>query len=212
MAAATQFQFINFTPSPVPTEKRKRRRSMDDVKTQTEHLVFCMVVEFLQREDITVNGFVKRSRDAYTLMQKDPCCCTKEFATARSNLLSACKVMREKNGHELVEMCNKLDISDEQLHSTVRILMSTIWEEPMNWGRLVSLFVVIGVLCTRLHREGHENKIESVLGWFKAYLRDNADPWIRERGGWVSVRREGKSNVVCGRQKTRKGEARNGLG
>ena len=211
MAAATQLQFMNFTSSPVPTEKRKRRRSMDDVKKQTEYLACYVVVNFLQQEDITINGFVKKSKDACTQTLEDPCCHTKEFATACSNLISACKFMREKHGRELLEMCDKLDISDEQLHSNFRILMSTIWQEPLNWGRLVSLFVVTGVLSARLYREGHKNKIESVLGWFKAYLRDNADPWIRERGGWVSVG-EREDNVACGGRTTRKGEARTRLG
>ena len=190
--ATTQLPLLNFAHSPaaekrkiVPVE-RKRMQKKDDVVQQALYLAAAIPEFLLSEEDIRMNGFIRTPKGAFPELPPLECLKTKEFLTARGNLLAGCHYIKRKHGKELEEMCAKFDISDEQLCSNFRTLMNTVWEEPLNWGRLVSLFVVTNVLLERLYREGHQRKMESVLSWFGTFLRDHAVPWIRERGGWVS--------------------------
>lgn len=190
MAAATQLPFVSLTHSPVP-EKRKRApvergRRMDDVLQQSAYLAKAVPEYLLNEEGIRINGFKSIPKGTFPEPPRWECLKTETFLTARSNLVAGCNYIKRQHGKELEEMCAKLDMSDEQLYPNFRTLLSTVWTEPVNWGRLVSLFAVTSVLSARLYREGQQSKIDSVLGWFGTFLKDHAAPWIRERGGWVS--------------------------
>jgi len=163
----------------------KPGRTMDNDVKQTSYLAKAIPLYLLSEKGIRINEFTQTPKGVFP--EPPECFKTEDFLTARSNLVTGCHYIKRKHGKELEEMCSKLDLSDEQLYSTFRTLMNTVWEEPLNWGRLVSIFVVTSVLLERLYREGHQQrKMESVLSWFGTFLRDHAAPWIRERGGWVS--------------------------
>lgn len=186
MAAAVPIVSLTHSPAPGKRVFVERGRKMDDVTTQSVYLANAIPEHLLSEEDIRINGFKSVPKGTFPEPPPRKCLKTEEFLTARRNLVAGCNYIKRQHGKELEEMCAKLDISDEQLYANFRTLLSTVWTEPVNWGRLVSLFVVTSVLSARLYREGQQSKIMSVLGWFGTFLKDHAAPWIRERGGWVS--------------------------
>ena len=167
----------------------RSRRRVSEVKEelQAEFLARDVTEHLLNENGCRVNGYTDvlpgNIRD---VSNEAPCVREESFQKARWNIITCCYYFKRKHGKELEEMCEKLDIDDEQLHPNFVEVLASIWEEPRNWGRLASMFIATYYICHRLHKEGDKHKIESVIGWLSVYLKRHAVPWIKDRGGFVS--------------------------
>ena len=175
--------------SPVP-EKRKynkllsQRQKMNDAESQQTDFLAKDVPEFLlNRRGRGVNGYTAVPTGELNEPPPNPCLRGETFLKARQDLVTCCVFIERKHGKELGEMCERLDMDDEQLYSNYKTLLSTIWTEPRNWGRFASLFVATEYVCGRL---GDDNRIASVLAWFSSFLKEHAVPWVKDNGGYVS--------------------------
>jgi hypothetical protein len=196
MAAAlrTAQCVLNCNNSPV-TDKRKRKTvsssGMSDAEEKVQAAFLAKdITEYLLNENgFNLNGYTGvlpgNLRD---IGDEDPACVREEsFQKARKNIAKCCFYLKRRHGEEIEEMCQNLDIDDEQLHPNFEEVLASIWEEPRNWGRLASLFIAAYFICERLRKEGAEDKIDSVIGWLSVYLKRHAVPWVREHGGFAGA-------------------------
>lgn len=164
----------------------------DRESVQTEFIARDVLEHLLNESSMKVNGYTGVHRGKLKDVSKeDPFIKEETFQNARKNIVNGCLFIMRQHGREIEEMCQKLDLEDEQLHANLREVLATIWMEPRNWGRLVSMFVAAYYICQRLYREGRGDqttmdKIESIVGWLTGYLKAHAVPWIKHRGGYVS--------------------------
>ena len=170
-----------------------RRMSDDPAVVQAEFLARDVVEYLLKEKGMPVNGYTGVLPGQLKEVKTNAVRCLHEppFQQARMQIVYGCQYIMNQHGVEIEQVCMKVDVGDEHLYSNVREALATIWEEPQNWGRLVSLFVAAYYLCKRIcDEEGKESeKIDSVIGWLTAFLRENAVPWVVERGGFVSSAR-----------------------
>ena len=152
------------------------------------------VVEYLlnKQASISVNGYTGKLPGHLNKVSphSHPCLRTASFQEARKRVIEGCEYIMRKHGHEIVAVCEKVSVCDTQLEENLKEALETIWAEPRNWGRLVSLFVVAYYLCEKIHDEegkpAAEGKIKSIVGWLAQFLKTHAIPWVAERGGFVS--------------------------
>ena len=168
----------------VQTELQRRT---SDAEFQAEFLAADVVEHLLNLGSMSMNGYTFTPPEVLNDVPDDnrfyP-----SFGRTRQRIVEGCYHIIHKHGAEIEQECMRVPICDEQLYSNVEDALSTIWQVPRNWGRLVSLFVTAYYLCMRICKEEGKDssKIQSVIGWLARFLKKNAVPWVVERGGFVS--------------------------
>ena len=185
--------------SPVAEKRSKKMTSTSlTAEEQAEFLAKDVLEYLLNDTGVRINGYRTvvpgQLRD---VKEERPCIRRDDFQQARLSIIHGCNHIKLNHGQDIADLCQKLDIGDEQLHANFMEALDTVWEEPRNWGRLVSLFVAAYFICERLHREGSEDKIQSVIGWLGKYLKDHTVPWVLARGGFVSRCMDSAWLYVC---------------
>lgn len=93
--------------------------------------------------------------------------------------------LEERHAVLLNTMCSRLNIN----HNTARIrfvqVADEVFQEGINWGRIVALFTFGGRLAQFCMRNGMASNVEDVTTWVGDYVAGKAD-WISRQGGWVS--------------------------
>lgn len=161
------------------------------VHVRTEFLVKDVVEYMLLKENgLKLNGYTDVRRGQLKDVSNEVACIQEEdFLEARKEIVTCCERMKTQYGQELEEMCKKLDVNDEQLHTNFIEILTAIWEEKSarNWGRFISMLVAAYYVSDKLYKDGAKDKIDSVIGWLTKYLKMNAVTWIEDRGGYVRV-------------------------
>uniref|UniRef100_A0A8C1LNG0 Apoptosis regulator BAX-like n=1 Tax=Cyprinus carpio TaxID=7962 RepID=A0A8C1LNG0_CYPCA len=62
----------------------------------------------------------------------------------------------------------------------------SIFEDGINWGRVVALFHLSYRLIYLALTQNHFDIIRMIICWFLQFIRENISAWIRQHGGWVS--------------------------
>lgn len=57
----------------------------------------------------------------------------------------------------------------------------------ITWGKVVSLYAVAGALAVDCVRHGHPTSIHILVDSLGQFVRKFLVPWLKRRGGWVSV-------------------------
>ena len=165
--------------------------SDDPAVVQAEFLARDIVEYLLNDKGMPVNGYTDVLPGLLRDVPRRERQCLREpsFQQARRQIVGGCQFIMHQHGVEIEQVCMKVDVGDEHLYSNVKEALATIWKEPQNWGRLVSLFLAAYYLCKRIFDEEGKGskKIDSVIGWLAAFLRENVVPWVVERGGFVSI-------------------------
>ena len=176
----------------------QRHRNEVREELQAEFLARDVTEHLLNQSGFRLNGYTNvlpgNLRD---VSDEAPCVREENFQRARRNIIECCYYIKREHGKEMEDMCEKLDIDDEQLHPNFEDILASIWEQPRNWGRLASMFIATYYICHRLHKEGERHKINSVIGWLSVYLKRHAVPWIKDRGGFVSECSTSTQRIMC---------------
>ncbi|KAL1007052.1 hypothetical protein UPYG_G00081270 [Umbra pygmaea] len=64
-----------------------------------------------------------------------------------------------------------------------------IFQDGVNWGRVVALFHLAYTLIYRALTGNHLEIIKKVISWVLQFIRENILAWILRQGGWVGVSR-----------------------
>ncbi|XP_056612545.1 apoptosis regulator BAX [Triplophysa dalaica] len=75
----------------------------------------------------------------------------------------------------------------------------SIFEDGINWGRVVALFHLAYRLIYKALTQNHFETIRTIIRWFLQFIKENISVWIRAQGGWEGVVRSVSRwrNVSC---------------
>ncbi|TRY96086.1 hypothetical protein DNTS_017242 [Danionella cerebrum] len=85
-------------------------------------------------------------------------------------------------------------VSAVQANCAQDVFMSvarSIFEDGINWGRVVALFQLAYRLIYQALTQNHTEIIKRVISWFLQFMKEHISAWIRQQGGWVSRTRHG---------------------
>ena len=94
---------------------------------------------------------------------------------------------------ELMQMCEKLVVTKENIYSTFRDVAKELFLGDINWGRIVLLIAFTGMLC----RHCMENKVivnaqdetgfyQQLTSWTAEFMHEELGAWINKHNRWVS--------------------------
>ncbi|TRY53772.1 hypothetical protein DNTS_020245 [Danionella cerebrum] len=78
-------------------------------------------------------------------------------------------------------------VSAVQANCAQDVFMSvarSIFEDGINWGRVVALFQLAYRLIYQALTQNHTEIIKRVISWFLQFMKEHISAWIRQQGGW----------------------------
>ena len=94
-----------------------------------------------------------------------------------------CTQLVEERAEMFNEIIVSLTITNDNLEDTYKQLMTHIFQEGVNWGRIITFLVFSGRLSLHCARCGMQNRVREIIKW-EMYGRISS--WVMERGGWNS--------------------------
>ena len=109
------------------------------------------------------------------------------FKEAVATLEKSCIMLKDAKEDEFGTLVATLDITDSQLYANYQRVSQHLMADEIRFGRIASLFFFTYVLSKRLHKEGRQREIKSVMDWLTAFLDDTIAPWLIQNhgGNWV---------------------------
>lgn len=151
-------------------------RTQEEGAFLARHMVYCL----LNDSGIKFNGYRDGPHKSTHKLEQ-------EFRTTVETFERSCLFMKKRHNDEITQLVRTLDISDARLHQNFQKSVNTLMVDGIRWGRIVALFYFTSVLAERLYKEGHQSKIESLIGWLSLFSNETVVPWVsQQRGGWVS--------------------------
>ena len=99
---------------------------------------------------------------------------------------SICTQLERERGQQFDEIISSLTITDDSLEDTYRQLMTHVFQEGVNWGRIITFLVFSSRVSLHCARSGMQNRVRDVVEWTEDEMRERIHSWVMERGGWAS--------------------------
>ena len=89
---------------------------------------------------------------------------------------------------ELESACEELHLTPVEFNDIVVRVWYGLFNDGINWGRIVAFLAFCQHLCTYSRRNGLHFAIESIPPWAATFVDSELREWILSHGGWVSGR------------------------
>lgn len=89
--------------------------------------------------------------------------------------------------HSFDDMISRLEITPDTAYQTFRTIVTEIFADGVNWGRVVALFGFGGKLSVKCVQQNMPQLVNSIVDWVSDYVDTNLKSWIAANNGWVSV-------------------------
>lgn len=77
-----------------------------------------------------------------------------------------------------------LQLTNDNLKVTYETVITEIFSDGINWGRVVAFLVFSGNLAVYCAQHGMESRVDEVIVWTETEMQTRLQRWIEERGGW----------------------------
>ncbi len=157
----------------------------EQISIQNRYLSFTVIVDMLKEDNL--NGLhrqtQKDSRFTHEVINKP------EFKDALCKLKDTIRHWKDKQEAEMDSMVGALNTTDTHLCSSYHTVANHLMADEINFGRIGSMFFFTYVLSKRLHRQGRQREIESVVDWLAVFLDEKITPWLlrNHNGQWVCL-------------------------
>lgn len=71
--------------------------------------------------------------------------------------------------------------------SSLVLKQNCFYFQGITWGKVVAIYAVAAGLAVDCVRQGHPVVVHAIVDSLGEFVRRNLVPWLKKRGGWVSV-------------------------
>ncbi|ESO82074.1 hypothetical protein LOTGIDRAFT_198249 [Lottia gigantea] len=82
------------------------------------------------------------------------------------------------------DMVNQLEITPGIAYQTFRSVVSELFSDGVNWGRIVALFTFGGSICVQCVENNMPHVVDNVVDWVTTYCDNDLKPWIDSHNSW----------------------------
>lgn len=110
-----------------------------------------------------------------------------DFQEAVATIEKGYKLLMQNHGVEMWKYSEELaSVIDEEQFVKLAVAVTVDDLSGMNWGRIVALFTMTGLLTLQLVRREQQDVVQSLQDWLTAFVSKHLSGWIESHGGWVS--------------------------
>ncbi|PAA68198.1 hypothetical protein BOX15_Mlig019434g1, partial [Macrostomum lignano] len=102
-------------------------------------------------------------------------------------LLTLTKDYEQRYRKPLTELCNTWMMDAEHPRQSFEQVLDTMLADGCNWGRVVTMFIFVGMFMDKCTSQGVPVSAGDVAGWTVDYLVTKVAPWIHSNGDWVGL-------------------------
>lgn len=95
-----------------------------------------------------------------------------------------CTQLERERAEQFDDIIASLTVTNDNLEDTYRQLMTHVFQEGVNWGKIITFLVFSARLCLHCARCGLEDRVVEVVEWTETEMRERVHGWMVERGGW----------------------------
>ena len=95
-----------------------------------------------------------------------------------------CTQLEKERAEQFDEIIDSLTVTNDNLEETYRQLTTHVFEEGVNWGRIITFLVFSARLCLHCARYGLQDRVTDVVEWTECEMRERVHNWVVQRGGW----------------------------
>ena len=92
--------------------------------------------------------------------------------------------LAEERERQFEDILTKLELTDANLSESYHVIVTEMFIDGVNWGRILAFMVFSGALAVHCAREGMEGRVGDVIRWTEDSLEKMVLPWAVDQGGW----------------------------
>lgn len=110
-----------------------------------------------------------------------------DFQEAVATLEKGYKLLMQNHGLEMRKYSEDFaGVIDEAQFLEFAATLTIADIGGLNWGRILALFTMSGLLTLQLVRRQQQDVVKSLQEWLTTFIDDHLSSWIERQGGWVS--------------------------
>ncbi|KAH9520376.1 Bcl-2-like protein 1 [Bulinus truncatus] len=82
------------------------------------------------------------------------------------------------------DLVNQLVITDENAHETFLAIVTEIFSDGINWGRIVAMFGFSGRFAVRCFELNKPHIVDNLIEWVRTYVNANLSTWMNNHNNW----------------------------
>ena len=141
------------------------------VNAKFRHLVRAYIVNQLRK-----NGFEKLADQNSNLLDFDD--------GSQETLHHLAGNLAEERKRQFEDILVRLELTDENLSETYRVIVKELFLDGINWGRILAFLVFSGSLAVHCARENLEGRVSEVITWTEDDVEKTVSKWVVQQGGW----------------------------
>lgn len=168
--------------------------AVDRRHSQETALIVHHITSFILREEEEVYGEVLDSFSATerSYSSGDGTCVDfqdrqPDFQETVATIEKGYKLLMQNHGLEMRRYSEDFaSVIDEAQFLEFAATLTTADIGGLNWGRILALFTMSGLLTLQLVRRQQQDVVDSLQGWLTSFINNHLSGWIERQGGWVS--------------------------
>lgn len=92
--------------------------------------------------------------------------------------------LAEERERQFEDILNRLDLTDDNLSDTYRVIVREMFIDGVNWGRILAFLVFSGALAVHCARENMASRVGDVIAWTEDDVEKTVSRWVARQGGW----------------------------
>ena len=94
--------------------------------------------------------------------------------------------LAEERQRQFEDILNRLQLENNNIEETYRTIVTEIFRDQINWGRVLAFLIFSGSLAVYCAQHSMEGRVGDVISWTEDEVQQKVSLWIVQQGGWAA--------------------------
>lgn len=94
--------------------------------------------------------------------------------------------LAEERQRQFEDILNRLQLDDDTIEETYRTIVTEIFRDHINWGRVLAFLIFSGSLAVYCAQHDMEGRVGDVISWTEDEVQQTVSLWVIQQGGWAA--------------------------
>ena len=94
--------------------------------------------------------------------------------------------LADERQRQFEDILDRLQLTNDNLSETYQTIVTEIFRDDVNWGRVLAFLVFSGSLAVYCAQQSMEERVGEVISWTEDDMQRTVSSWIMKQGGWAA--------------------------